>query len=67
VLDADEVSDSFTRFHRRDGRRNPYGGAGLGLAIVESSVRTHGGTISAAARTAGGMEVEVRLPAAVGT
>lgn len=63
VFDQSEVTALFERFHRHDGRRNTHGGAGLGLAIVESSVRTHGGTVTATPRPAGGIEIEVRLPA----
>jgi signal transduction histidine kinase len=39
-------------------------GNGLGLAIASEAVRMHGGTISAANRQFGGLEVCVRLPAA---
>lgn len=61
-LSAADVTQAFTRFHRRDGRRNPHGGAGLGLAIVESAARTHGGVVEAAPRNGGGLTVTVRLP-----
>ena len=38
-------------------------GVGLGLAIVRSIVRAHGGTLDLAAGPAGGLVVTVRLPA----
>ena len=37
-------------------------GVGLGLAIVRSVAKAHGGSVSAAARAGGGLVVEVRLP-----
>ncbi len=37
-------------------------GTGLGLAIAERAVRGHGGRISAANRTEGGLEVTIDLP-----
>lgn len=39
------------------------GGSGLGLAVCEGIVRTHGGEITARDRTGGGTEFVVRLPA----
>lgn len=38
------------------------GGVGLGLAVVQSLVRSMGGTVVAAARPAGGTELVVRVP-----
>ncbi|MEV7178968.1 HAMP domain-containing sensor histidine kinase [Kitasatospora sp. NPDC093679] len=43
-------------------RTDEHEGAGLGLAIVHSIVRAHGGTLDLAARPAGGLLVTVRLP-----
>src|SRR6202012_1199681 len=39
-------------------------GVGLGLAIVKSITQAHDGTLTLAPRTAGGLCVTVRLPAA---
>jgi signal transduction histidine kinase len=39
-------------------------GAGLGLSIVRSVARAHGGDVHAAPRREGGLTVQVRLPAA---
>jgi two-component system, OmpR family, sensor kinase len=58
--DADRV---FERFFRADASRSRrYGGAGLGLSIVASITKAHGGTVSAAAVPGGGTEFTVRLP-----
>ncbi|MBT2209068.1 MULTISPECIES: cell wall metabolism sensor histidine kinase WalK [Actinomadura] len=38
------------------------GGAGLGLSIVRSIARAHGGTVTALPRTGGGLQVTVTLP-----
>lgn len=55
--DADTLAEPF----RRLGRGN--GGFGLGLSIVRSVVKAHGGTIRVAAPEAGGLEIRVQLPA----
>ncbi|MGY1815691.1 sensor histidine kinase, partial [Blastococcus sp. SYSU D00820] len=52
-------------FQRGAGRtRGDHAGVGLGLAIVGSIAAAHGGTLALAARSAGGLRVTVRLPAA---
>ncbi|MFD7334574.1 sensor histidine kinase [Streptomyces violascens] len=43
-------------------RTDAHAGAGLGLAIVQSIVRAHDGTLDLAPRPAGGLVVTVRLP-----
>ncbi|HLI74628.1 MAG TPA: HAMP domain-containing sensor histidine kinase, partial [Acidimicrobiales bacterium] len=53
------------RFYRVDPSRSRlHGGAGLGLSIVDSIARAHGGTVSAAGRPSGGSVFTVRLPLA---
>jgi signal transduction histidine kinase len=57
----------FRRFARLDGARprsTGGGGWGLGLAIAETVVRRHGGTIAIGDAPLGGARVTVRLPAA---
>jgi signal transduction histidine kinase len=41
-----------------------HGGAGLGLAIVDAIVGSHGGTVQVGTAPAGGGEVRLRLPRA---
>ncbi|MFJ8083097.1 sensor histidine kinase [Streptomyces sp. NPDC096205] len=45
-------------------RTDEHAGVGLGLAIVHSVVRAHGGTLDLAPRPTGGLLVTVRLPGA---
>src|SRR3954452_19920042 len=52
-------------FHRVTERiRGDHAGVGLGLAIVKSIAQAHEGTLTVTPRTAGGLRVTVRLPAA---
>lgn len=44
-------------------RTDEHAGVGLGLAIVDSVVRAHDGTLDLVPRPAGGLRVTVRLPA----
>src|SRR5438132_14112307 len=54
----------FRPFYRiDDARGRQTGGVGLGLAITDRVVRLHGGTVHAENRSAGGLVVEIRLPA----
>jgi len=50
----------FERFRRGDNR----GATGLGMAIAKSIVEAHGGSVSAANKSAGGAIVKLHLPAA---
>ncbi len=43
------------------------GGAGLGLAITRQVVALHGGSVSAANRVAGGLDLRITLPVAAFT
>ncbi len=62
-LGADEVERVFDRFYRADSSRDrKSGGMGLGLAIVKAIVQSHGGSVSARNRDAGGASFVVRLP-----
>jgi two-component system OmpR family sensor kinase len=54
----------FERFYRSDSSRTrKHGGAGLGLAITQSLVEAHGGTISVQSKTGEGCTFQVLLPA----
>ena len=59
---GDEAS-LFGRYRRFGGNAKP-AGAGLGLWIVHSIVRRHGGSVAAETRAEGGARFTVRLPAA---
>ncbi|HEV8166128.1 MAG TPA: HAMP domain-containing sensor histidine kinase [Actinomycetota bacterium] len=62
-IPADQVEGLFEPFRRLHGRvASPTRGAGLGLSIVRSVARAHGGHTHAIALAAGGLEVTVRLP-----
>src|SRR5271166_2827449 len=58
----------FEPFYRLDDARNQQtGGAGLGLSIADRAIRLHGGQLRASNRKEGGLEVEIRIPAALHT
>ena len=55
----------FTPFHRStDARKSNIPGSGLGMAIVQTAVKRHGGTIEVHSHPGRGTRVEVRLPSA---
>jgi two-component system, OmpR family, sensor histidine kinase CpxA len=57
----------FDPFYRLDDARNRQtGGAGLGLSIADRAIKLHGGQLRASNRKEGGLEVEIRIPAAHG-
>ncbi len=60
--DVDELFEPFRRLRGRPGANDR--GAGLGLSIVRSVARTHGGDAGATPRAGGGLIVRVRLPKA---
>jgi two-component system OmpR family sensor kinase len=60
----EDAARVFDRFYRAQSSRDrSTGGAGLGLAIVAAIVRSHAGTITAAARDGGGSVFTLKLPA----
>jgi len=64
AIPPDQVDSLFEPFRRLHGRvASPTRGAGLGLSIVRSVARAHGGDARARALAGGGLEVTVRLPA----
>jgi len=62
VIPADDAGKLFEPFHRHGEGRLSGQGAGLGLSIVRSVARTHGGEATAGSRPGGGLVVRVRLP-----
>ncbi|WP_407659380.1 sensor histidine kinase [Lipingzhangella rawalii] len=63
VIPAYEVSDLFDPFRRGSGDRvSSRNSAGLGLSIVRSVVRAHGGELRAWPRPGGGLVVTARFP-----
>jgi two-component system sensor histidine kinase CpxA len=62
-LPESELANIFRPFYRvADARDRQSGGAGLGLAIADRVIRTHGGTIQAQNATPSGLQVEILLP-----
>ena len=60
-----EIERVFEPFYRIEASRNrETGGTGLGLAVVRSIVRGHGGEVTLTNRDAGGLRVTVTLPQA---
>jgi two-component system sensor histidine kinase CpxA len=64
---AAALADLFRPFYRvADARDRQSGVAGLGLAISERAVHSHGGTVTPAYESSGGLCVELRLPTTEG-
>jgi len=59
-LDAERVFEPFYR--REPSRSRQTGGIGLGLAVVRSIARGHGGDVNLINRTGGGLTARVQLP-----
>jgi signal transduction histidine kinase len=58
-----EIERIFEPFYRVEASRSrETGGAGLGLAVVRSIVRGHGGDVTLANRAEGGLRATVTLP-----
>ncbi len=61
----ESLADIFRPFFRVETARDrDTGGAGIGLAIVERSIRLHGGTVKAENAEGGGLRLVVELPLA---
>ena len=61
------LTDLFEPFYRvEDGRERESGGFGIGLAIAERIIRSHGGSMRAQNHEGGGLVVTLRLPVAAG-
>lgn len=64
AIPAYDIDSLFQPFRRGNGdRMSSAQGIGLGLSIVQSIARTHGGEVAAMPRDGGGLVVRVRLPA----
>ncbi|MBI5802567.1 MAG: HAMP domain-containing protein [Verrucomicrobia bacterium] len=62
-IPAEHLPHLFERFYRVDkARSREFGGAGLGLSIVQALIEAHGGSVSAASEVGQGTEFCVRLP-----
>jgi two-component system sensor histidine kinase CpxA len=58
-----ELLNIFRPFYRvADARDRQSGGVGLGLAIADRVARLHGGTIEAANKAGGGLEISLSIP-----
>jgi signal transduction histidine kinase len=65
VVPGYEVTGLFEPFRRLNNRvKSTHQGVGLGLSIVRSVARAHGGEVAAQPRSGGGLVVTVRLPSA---
>lgn len=64
-LEPDDLERVFEPFYRAEASRNrATGGMGLGLAIVQSAAKAHGGDVRLFNRPEGGLCARVRLPLA---
>ena len=62
-IPASEHARVFEPFYRvEQSRSRDTGGIGLGLAIAQSIVRSHGGELTLTNRAAGGLRASIRLP-----
>jgi two-component system OmpR family sensor kinase len=60
----DFIPRAFERFSRPDDNRDrSHGGAGLGLAIVQTIVQAHGGHVEIGNAPGGGARVTLHIPA----
>ena len=63
VITSDELERLFQPFQRLgQARIRPGDGHGLGLASVHAIATAHGAAVTAAARPAGGLDIEVGFP-----
>ncbi len=66
-IPADRIQEIFEPFHQLDGSpTRRYGGAGLGLALVEIIVDAHGAELSVESQESQGTKFEFTIPSASG-
>jgi two-component system OmpR family sensor kinase len=62
-MEPADAARAFERFYRADASRSRHhGGSGLGLSIVEATVRAHGGTATITSTPGHGTTVAITLP-----
>ncbi len=62
-ISEEKIEGIFERFYRADSARGrETGGAGLGLAIAQTIVNLHGGSIAAQSKPGKGTTITIRLP-----
>ena len=66
AVPPEQIERLFQPFQRLAGRTRHDGGHGLGLSIVQAVANAHGAEVTADARRAGGLSVEVSFPAVAG-
>lgn len=60
---TEDLEKIFERLYRCEGSRSrDHGGSGLGLAICQQIVQAHGGNISAAHSSMGGVDITIYIP-----
>jgi signal transduction histidine kinase len=62
--DLQRVFEPFVRLE--ESRNRDSGGMGLGMAIARTILRAHGGDVTVANRSQGGLRVTLQLPAEAG-
>ncbi len=64
---GDELEAVFEPFHRAErSRSRETGGAGLGLTVARQAARAHGGDVTLANRSEGGLVARLQLPLRAG-
>lgn len=61
-IPADRIGKLFERFHRDPNVQKQFKGTGLGLALVATVIREHGGQIEARSEENVGTTISIRLP-----
>jgi two-component system sensor histidine kinase BaeS len=63
TVSEEAMQHLFERFYRAEGSRNRrFGGAGIGLALVQQIVQAHQGDVTVSASQLGGLKFTLTLP-----